>query len=59
LHAGDKIIHLRSEKGRTSPALHVKVGEKTFYGNLVSPVSGTLKVKKKDGTTYSVVSDNQ
>ena len=57
LHAGDKVIHLRSAE-RTSPSLHVKLGDTMFYGNLVSPVDGTLKVK--NGTsTYSVANDNQ
>ena len=57
LHAGDKVIHLRSEQ-RTTPSLRVKLGDTVFYGNLVSPVDGTLKVK--NGTsTYSVANDNQ
>ena len=57
LHAGDKVIHLRSAE-RTSPSLRVKLGDTVFYGNLVSPVDGTLKVK--NGTsTYSVANDNQ
>ncbi|MBO5739895.1 MAG: hypothetical protein J6R52_02405 [Alphaproteobacteria bacterium] len=59
LHAGDNVIYLRSEK-RTgiSPLLHLKVGEKMFYGNMSTTLSGPLKVKYNN-TKYSVVNDNQ
>ncbi len=59
LHAGDNVIYLRSEK-RTgvSPLLHLKVGDKMFYGNMSTSLSGPLKVKYNN-TKYSVVNDNQ
>ena len=59
LHAGDNVIYLRSEK-RTgvSPLLHLKVGDKMFYGNMSTTLSGPLKAKYNN-TKYSVVNDNQ
>ena len=59
LHAGNNVIYLRSQK-RTgvSPLLHLKVGDKMFYGNMSTSLSGPLKVKYND-TKYSVVNDNQ
>ena len=59
LHAGDNVIYLRSQK-RTgvSPLLHLKVGDKMFYGNMSTSLSSPLKVKYNN-TKYSVVNDNQ
>ncbi|MBE6456492.1 MAG: hypothetical protein E7008_00920 [Alphaproteobacteria bacterium] len=57
LHAGDNVIYLRSES-RTTPALRVKVGDKTFFGALSTTLSGALKVKN-GSTEYSVVNDYQ
>ena len=57
LHAGDKVVHLRSAK-RDAPALHVKIGDQTFYGMLGAVVANSLRVKN-GSNTYSVVNDNQ
>lgn len=57
LHAGDKVIHLRSEK-RTTPSLNFKLGNQVFYGNLVDVIADSLRVRNGD-KNYSVVSDNQ
>ena len=57
LHAGDNVIYLRSES-RTTPALRVKIGDKTFFGALSTALSGALKVKN-GSTEYSVVNDWQ
>lgn len=57
LHAGDKLVHLRSAK-RDAPALHVKIGNQTFYGMLGAVVANSLRVKN-GSNTYSVINDNQ
>lgn len=56
LHTGDQTLHLRSEK-RTVPALHVKVGDTTFYGDMSTAARGHLRVKIGD-TVYSVHDDS-
>ena len=56
LHAGDAKIYLRSEQ-KTSPSLHIKVGNQVFYGNMSSTKSGKLKIKQS-GTTYTVYDDS-
>ncbi|MFQ6744833.1 MAG: InlB B-repeat-containing protein, partial [Alphaproteobacteria bacterium] len=58
LHAGSEVIYLRSAP-RTSPALNVRVGDDIFYGAMSTALSGKLKVKDVDNTTYSVVNDYQ
>ena len=58
LHAGSEVIYLRSSP-RTSPALNVRVGDDIFYGAMSTALSGKLKVKDVDNTTYSVVNDYQ
>ncbi len=57
LHMGANTIYLRSAK-RGTPALNVKIGDKTFYGVLSTSLSSKAKVKNGT-TTYSVVNDNQ
>ena len=57
LHMGANTIYLRGAK-RGTPALNVKIGDKTFYGVLSTSLSSKAKVKNGT-TTYSVVNDNQ
>ena len=56
LHVGSDKLYLRSTK-KTTPALNVKVGDTTFYGNMSTATKGKLRVNK-DGTTYSVHDDS-
>ena len=62
LHIGDNVVYLRSVK-KTTPALHVKVGDDIFYGNMtttdVSMHSDTERKLKLQygGQTYSVYDD--
>ena len=62
LHIGDNVVYLRSVK-KTTPALHVKVDDTIFYGNMTTSDvvmnSGTDKKLKLqyDGQTYSVYDD--
>lgn len=63
LHIGENIVYLHSVK-KTSPALHVKIGDTIYYGNMTTadvPMSrGTqrkLKLRFND-TTYSVYDDS-
>ena len=63
LHVGDNVVYLRSAK-KTTPSLHVKVGNDMFYGNATTldiPMhTGTerkLKVRYNN-TTYSIYDDS-
>ena len=63
VHIGEIIVYLHSVK-KTSPALHVRVGDTIYYGNMTTadvPMSrGTqrkLKLRFND-TTYSVYDDS-
>ncbi len=53
---GDSKLYLRSTK-KTTPSLNVKIGDKTFYGNMSTSTKGKLRIKK-DATTYSVHDDS-
>ena len=53
---GDSKLYLRSTK-KTTPSLNVKIGDKTFYGNMSTSTKGRLRIKK-DATTYSVHDDS-
>ena len=53
---GDSKLYLRSTK-KTTPSLNVKIGDKTFYGNMSTATKGKLRIKK-DATTYSVHDDS-
>ncbi len=56
MHFGDSKLYLRSTK-KTTPSLNVKVGDKTYYGNMSTSTKGKLRIKK-DATTYSVHDDS-
>ncbi len=62
LHVGDDVVYLRATK-KTSPSVHVKIGNDIFYGNMTTadvPMnSGTAHKLKLNygGTTYSVYDD--
>ena len=56
MHFGDSKLYLRSTK-KTTPSLNVKIGDKTFYGNMSTATKGKLRIKK-DATTYSVHDDS-
>ncbi len=63
LHIGENVLYLRATK-KTAHALHAKVGNDIFYGNMTTadvPMSATatqkLKVKLGD-TIYSVYDDS-
>ena len=62
LHIGDEVVYLHSVK-KTSPALHVKVGNDIYYGNattadVVMHTGSTHKLKVTfGGTTYSIYDD--
>jgi len=56
MHIGDSKLYLRGTK-KTTPSLNVKVGDKTFYGNMSTATKGKLRVKS-GSTTYSVHDDS-
>jgi hypothetical protein len=56
LNFGDDTLYLRSDK-KTTPALAVKVGSTTFYGNMSTDTKGHLRINS-NGTKYSVYDDN-
>jgi len=56
LHIGDNKVYLRSAK-KTTPSLNVKIGDKTFYGNMSTATKGKLRIKS-GSTTYSVHDDS-
>lgn len=62
LHVGDASVYLHSTK-KTSPAVHVKIGNDIFYGNMttadvVMHAGSTHKLKVNfGGTTYSIYDD--
>ena len=62
LYIGEEVVYLHSIK-KTSPALHVKIGNNIFYGNMttsdvVMHSGNEYKLKVKMGETiYSVYDD--
>jgi len=62
LHVGNDTIYLRSAK-QTTPSLHIKIGDDTFYGNMttddvVMHYGRERKLKLRfNNTTYSVYDD--
>ena len=63
LHVGGQKLYLRSVK-KTDVALHVKIGDTVFFGNMVvgtknmsEDATETLKIKY-NGQTYSVYDDS-
>ena len=56
LHVGPHKIYLRSAK-KTTPALHVRIGNTIFYGNASPEKLGHLRVKYNN-TTYSIHDDS-
>jgi hypothetical protein len=63
LHIGDNVVYLRSAK-KTTPSLHIKVGDDVFYGNATTldvPVHAGVERKLKvryNNTTYSIYDDS-
>ena len=63
LHIGNEVVYLHSVK-KTSPAMHVKIGNDIFYGNMttadVSMHAGTARKFKMNynGVAYSVYDDS-
>lgn len=56
LHVGDATVHLRSAK-RTTPSLHVRVGNQTFYGDMTTTTKGRIRIRIGN-TVYSVYDDS-
>ncbi|MDE6571047.1 MAG: hypothetical protein K2L95_02400, partial [Alphaproteobacteria bacterium] len=57
LNVGSNKVYLRSTK-KTTPSLNVKIGDKTYYGNMSTATKGNLRVKNGT-TTYSVHDDSK
>jgi len=63
LHIGDNVVYLRSAK-KTTPSLHIKVGDDVFYGNATTldvPVHAGVERKLKvryGNNTYSIYDDS-
>lgn len=63
LYVGDGFVYMRGVK-KTTPSLHVKLGDNIFYGNATTldvPMSSNTQRKLKvlyDNTIYSIYDDS-